>query len=239
VKYFVCLRVGLQRRLKEYLNLVVLDSSTFICISWILEFFNVALSFYILFIPFYLEMDPLTSQAAAAVASAGTNRVKEIFVNWKNENLNLKSMRAWGGFCDRSKLSIPKFTEIHIRLKSNLSYFQTNYIAVFALLLIYCIITNPWFLLVVGLCGGFWLYIFHYRAEPIMVRGHEVTSREKTIGLTVVTLFLFYIAGVTNSIFWLLGASIAVTLLHALFFTPVEESDFDFHSTFPPGQQQV
>jgi len=182
-------------------------------------------------------MDPITSQAAAAVASAGTSRVKEIFTTWKNENLNLKSMRTWGGFCDKTKLSLPKVTEIHIRLKSNLMYFQTNYIAVFALLLLYSIITNPWFLIVVGLCGGLWLYIFHYRAEPILVRGREVTSREKTIGLSVVTGLLFYIAGITNSIFWLLGASIAVTALHALFYTPVEESDFDFNSSFPAGQQ--
>lgn len=90
--------------------------------------------------------------------------------------------------------------------------------------------------------------MFHVRTEPIRVFNREVTAREKAISLGareylsvrtlkyVVTLVLFYLAGVTSSIFWLLGATITVTLIHSLFYIPIEENEFDF--TSPPGQPQ-
>jgi len=74
------------------------------------------------------------------------------------------------------------------------------------------------------------------RAEPIKIRTHEVTAREKTIFIISVTLVLFYFAGITSSIFWLLGVIITVTLLHALFHSPQDEADFDFNTSFNDGQ---
>jgi len=178
----------------------------------------------------------IAKEAATAVATAGSSRVKEILSNWYQEKLSIKSMRHWSAFCDKKKFSLPKITEILTRLKGNVVYFQTNYIAVFLLLLLYCVITNLWFLLSIGVCGGLWFYVFYVRAEPIKILNHEVTSREKTIFISAVAIILFYFAGVTSSIYWLGAITITVTLLHALFHIPQEENDFDFNTSFSEGQ---
>jgi len=73
----------------------------------------------------------IAKEAATAVATAGSSRVKELMSNWYKENISIKSMRNWSIFCDKKKFTLPKITEILTRLKSNVVYFQTNYIAVF------------------------------------------------------------------------------------------------------------
>jgi len=181
----------------------------------------------------------LTKETAEVVASVGSNRLKEFFLSWKNEHLSLKSMRSWSAFCDKTKFSLPKIADTLSRFKSNLLYWQTNYVVIFLILVIYCIITNPWFLLIVGLCGGMWGYIFHWKKDPIKLGNYEVTERQKTIILSVVTALLFYLASVGNTIFWLLGASITVVVFHALFYIPTEESEYDtmFNASFDQQQQ--
>eukprot|EP01114_Cavostelium_apophysatum_P007105 TRINITY_DN1881_c0_g1_i1.p1 TRINITY_DN1881_c0_g1~~TRINITY_DN1881_c0_g1_i1.p1 ORF type:complete len:188 (+),score=15.34 TRINITY_DN1881_c0_g1_i1:198-761(+) len=177
----------------------------------------------------------IAQEAATAVAAAGTNRIKEMFTTWKNENLSMKSLRSWSQFSDKTKFGLPKVMEVPSRLKTNVMYFQTNYIAVFLILVIYCIITNPWFLLSLAVCGGLWVYVFHVRKDPVVIANREITEKQKSIALLVVTVILFYSSGVTASIFWLLGATITVTLIHALLYTPIEETHFDFGATaFPP-----
>jgi hypothetical protein len=82
-------------------------------------------------------MENLTKEATEAVAAAGTNRLKEMFLRWKDETFSFKSMRSWSVFCDRSKLSLPKVGDIFVRVKSNLVHFQTNYVIIFVLLVVY------------------------------------------------------------------------------------------------------
>ena len=88
---------------------------------------------------------------AAAVEMAtqiGTNKIKELWTTWRSDRL--KSMKSWGQFCDKTKFSFPKLTELHLRLKvteyvfqftkkitqSNVTFFQTNYIILF---LVFCV----------------------------------------------------------------------------------------------------
>lgn len=67
------------------------------------------------------------------------NRFKEIFNKWKEENLSLKSMKPWSIFGNKDQFSLPKITDIPKRLKNNLIYFQTNYIIIFSILMIYSV----------------------------------------------------------------------------------------------------
>jgi len=181
-------------------------------------------------------MDEISKTAAEAVAAAGTNRIKEIFSKWKQDTLSTNSLRSWSVFCSKTKFSFPKVTEAPQRLKTNLTYFQTNYIVVFGLIVLYSIISNPWFLLALGVVGGGWAYVFHVRKEPIFLGSHEVTDREKMVVLGVVTIITFWFASVSNTIFWLIGATLTVVNGHALFFTPIED-EIDFNTSF--GEQRV
>jgi len=168
----------------------------------------------------------ITKETASAVATAGGNRLKDMFVAWKDERL--KSVKAWSQFTDKTKFGPPKPTEVVVRLKSNLTYFQSNYIILFFVLAIYCVITNPFFLFSIAITALLYLYLFKWRVEPIVIAGYTATDRAKLMGLGAVSLFLFWYASGTNVIFWLIGATAVVVFIHALLYTPVEETDFDF-----------
>lgn len=171
----------------------------------------------------------IAKEAAAAVATASGNRMKEMLFAWKDDRL--KSVKAWSQFTDSSKLGLPKVTDVVVRLKSNLSYFLSNYIIIFFVLMLYCIITNPFFLFSIALAGMLYLYMFKWRSEPIVLFGHTFSDRTKWIVLGTVSLFLFWYASVGNTIFWLIGAELVIVFVHALLYQPVEETDFDFTST--------
>jgi len=177
------------------------------------------------------------SPLAQAAVAMGTNRLKEMFSHWKSERMG--SMRGWGLFCDRSKFGPPKIAEIYSRMKNNVQYFQTNYILVFVLLAIYCILTNFLFLIGLVLIAVLWFYVFYWRAQPVVIYKHEVTQKEKTIAIGVVSLLLCYWAQVGNVLFWLFGATITLVLLHALFHKHADDVDeFGFSSTFVNGQPE-
>eukprot|EP01116_Phalansterium_solitarium_P009231 TRINITY_DN232_c0_g1_i2.p1 TRINITY_DN232_c0_g1~~TRINITY_DN232_c0_g1_i2.p1 ORF type:complete len:189 (-),score=54.38 TRINITY_DN232_c0_g1_i2:420-986(-) len=171
----------------------------------------------------------ITKEAASAVATAGGNRLKDIFVAWKDDRL--KSVKSWAQFSDKTKFGPPKPTEIHLRIKSNITYFLANYIILFFILAIYCVITNPFFLFSIAISVLLYFYMFKWRQEPIVIAGYTATERVKMGIVAAVSLFLFWYASVGNTIFWLIGATGVIVFIHALLYTPVEESDFDFSST--------
>jgi len=160
-------------------------------------------------------MENFAKDAAEVGATVARNRLQEMLSSWKNERM--KSMQSWSLFFDRKKLAMPKVVDIPSRMKSNVVHFQTNYIILFFVLCIYSILTNPLFLLAVGASAALWMYAFHWRKDPLKILNHEVTDKEKTIVLSILTLGLFYFASVGNTIFWLIGATLTVVVLHSFF----------------------
>jgi len=172
----------------------------------------------------------IAKEAAAAVAQASGNRIRDVIVAWKDERL--KSVKSWSAFADKAKFGLPKVTEIYVRIKANLSYFLSNYIILFFVLLVYCVITNPFFLFSIGISALLYFYMFRWRQEPISIGSYQATDRVKWGFLVLVSAFLFWYASVGNTIFWLIGATGFIVFVHALFYVPAEETDFDF-STKP------
>lgn len=68
--------------------------------------------------------------------SIGFEFLKKTALGWKDERL--KTFRPISSFLDRSKLSLPGSDALN-RMKTNLSYFQTNYILVFLVFSLYCL----------------------------------------------------------------------------------------------------
>jgi len=170
----------------------------------------------------------ITKETASAVAAAGSNRLKDMFFTWKDERM--KSVKPWAQFTDKTKFSPPKPTELVVRMKSNVSYFLSNYIILFFILALYCVITNPFFLFSIAISVLLYFYLFRWRQEPIVIAGYTASDRVKFGMLAVVSIFLFWYASVGNTIFWLIGASAVIVFFHALLYTPVEETDYDFTS---------
>lgn len=49
------------------------------------------------------------------------------------------------------------------------------------------IITNPFFLFVIGICIGLYLYAFYWRSAPFKIGSHIVTDKEKAISVATST----------------------------------------------------
>jgi hypothetical protein len=153
------------------------------------------------------------------------------FSEWKDERM--KSLRPMGSFLSRDKLSFPAPTELASRVKTNLLYFQTNYFVLFAVLGLYCVLTSPSLIFWIALLASAWIYVLKVRSTPFLIKDKEIPQKFVLVGLASLTLFIFWMASIGNTIFWLLGASMALVGLHAIFYTPVEVDEFGFGEGLP------
>eukprot|EP01087_Luapelamoeba_hula_P014748 TRINITY_DN4372_c1_g1_i1.p1 TRINITY_DN4372_c1_g1~~TRINITY_DN4372_c1_g1_i1.p1 ORF type:complete len:148 (-),score=15.47 TRINITY_DN4372_c1_g1_i1:126-569(-) len=125
-------------------------------------------------------------------------------------------MQPWSAFFDRSKMSMPKPTEIFFRLSQNLVRFQTNYIITFLALSAFCVILNPFFVIALASMAAMWVYAFVLRPHPQPLFGFALSDKARIAVLLPVTIVVFYVASVGYTILWLLGTSAVVILVHAV-----------------------
>jgi len=145
---------------------------------------------------------------------------------WKNERM--KTLRPVGSFFDRSRLSLPRPTELLSRVRSNFAYFQTNYVLVFLVLCLYSALTSPLFLVALVLVALLWLYLWRWRTQPLVVRGWAIPEQLTVVALALVSAFLFYMTSATDVVFWLLIVTLTFIALHSIFYTPFPVDEFGF-----------
>eukprot|EP01100_Stratorugosa_tubuloviscum_P014432 TRINITY_DN7713_c0_g2_i1.p1 TRINITY_DN7713_c0_g2~~TRINITY_DN7713_c0_g2_i1.p1 ORF type:complete len:164 (-),score=44.36 TRINITY_DN7713_c0_g2_i1:86-577(-) len=137
---------------------------------------------------------------------------------WKETQVT--KLRPWSEFFNRSKFIFPEknYDFLLSRISKNLDYFQTNYLLLFIGLLVYSILTNPW-LVIIGVCSSYsYYYLFYLRKEPLVIKGREITDFEKTTALGIITIIGCLLGGIYSTICWLLGFTILVILIHAIFY---------------------
>ncbi len=154
------------------------------------------------------------------------DRLQTLLNSWKNERV--KNLRSSKEFFGKDKFSFPKMNSIPQRVKSNLFYFQTNYLLVFLISSIYSALTNPIFLISMLAIGVLWIYTLKLKDEPFTFQNKEVPQIIVYGILTFVTVFTFYYSSAGSIIFWLIMGTIFFVLIHALFYTPDEIDEFGF-----------
>lgn len=103
-------------------------------------------------------------------------------------------------------------------------------------------LSNPSFLLAIAFIGGVYAYLFKWRQEPIKIRNHEVSNKEKSIFLGIckwfysnssqlmkfssVAVFTFWLGSMSNTIFWLLGATFTGILFKNSVWKSVQQKRF-------------
>lgn len=105
------------------------------------------------------------------------------------------------------------------RIKKNIEYFYGNYIFVSLGLVIYCLVTSP--LILLALCGSFYInrYVNRcYESKNLKVFGLEISKNQRFLVVGILTMPLLYLVGVHAAIFWVLGASFMIIMLHAAFY---------------------
>ncbi|KAG9508840.1 Prenylated Rab acceptor protein 1 [Fragariocoptes setiger] len=141
------------------------------------------------------------------------------------KNLNFKllllerwrSMKSWGGFFDTSKMHCPvSALQWSRRLLRNLEHFQSNYMCIVFILVIYCILTSPLLLIVLAACFGAMYYAkLRNNDSPLTIAGRRVSLYHQYLVIGVLSVPLLMLAGAPSLLFWIIGASFFVVGLHA------------------------
>lgn len=129
-------------------------------------------------------------------------------------------------FLDIKRLSKPaNFGEVQTRVNYNLSYFSSNYAAVFAMLSIYSLITN-WMLcfVIILVVGGMW-GIGKLEGNDLVIGTFKATTSQLYTTLLCLAVPLGFLASPFATILWLIGASGVTILGHASFMDrPIDEA---------------
>ncbi|XP_036345352.1 prenylated Rab acceptor protein 1-like [Rhagoletis pomonella] len=132
--------------------------------------------------------------------------------------LTRKYIRPWSEFMNtanfKAAASMPRLTSRFIR---NITYFQSNYIFIFVILMIYCLITSPLILLVLA-AVGFVSHRIKKTQAPVSIFGHQLSTNHQIMVVNIASAPILFIAGAGAALFWTLGASCFVISLHAIFY---------------------
>ncbi|XP_055840426.1 prenylated Rab acceptor protein 1 [Episyrphus balteatus] len=129
-----------------------------------------------------------------------------------------QSIRPWSEFLHTQNFkTVASMPRLSTRFLRNLSYFQSNYILIFIILMIYCLITSPLVLIVLAASA----YICHRvrkAATQFTVFDRTLTTKQQYIIISLASMPVLYLAGAGELMFWTLGASCFVISLHAIFY---------------------
>ncbi|RWS25475.1 prenylated Rab acceptor-like protein [Leptotrombidium deliense] len=165
--------------------------------------------------------DPLDGELDGELSKLATNTVGKMSIKnfsvkqlYKNQWQN---MRSWGSFLDTNRMKTPLTTkQWSRRLLRNLEFFQSNYLCVFLILVIYCVLTSPMLLLAIAAALGACYIVTLKNAEsPVKIFGYKLSVGQQYLGIAIASFPLFYLAGAGSAVFWVLGASFFVIGLHA------------------------
>ncbi|KAF4567553.1 hypothetical protein EYR40_006554 [Pleurotus pulmonarius] len=139
----------------------------------------------------------------------------------------LSTIRGPQEFFDVQRISRPAdLNDATRRISYNTRYFSGNYGIVIAALAVYALLSNTLLLLaIVFLVGGF-AAINKWAPEPMQVGDHVITQKSLYTGLFVIGIPLLIFASPMWTIFWLIGASAVLIVIHASFIEPGPESEY-------------
>lgn len=151
------------------------------------------------------------------------------FDGLRSQSLNSRfsNIKPVGEFLDFKRLSKPaNFGEAQSRVNYNLSYFSSNYICVFVMLLIYTLFTR-WLLTfdILLVIGGMW-GIGRLEGRDLDLGFLRATTSQLYTALICVAVPLMFIANPFGALLWLTGATGISVFGHAAFMDKPIESAF-------------
>ncbi|XP_054168968.1 prenylated Rab acceptor protein 1-like [Oppia nitens] len=126
-------------------------------------------------------------------------------------------LQSWGSFIDTNRMKTPNSTvQWSRRLVRNIEHFQSNYLCVSLILVIYCVLTSPLLLLAIVAIAGLGYIVMLKNAEsPLKLFGYKFSLGQQYLFLMIISFPLFHLAGAGQAVFWVIGASFFVIGLHA------------------------
>lgn len=141
-------------------------------------------------------------------------------------------LKPWSDFFRFSKFGLPHgISGIGPRIKFNLHNFMSNYLCLFVVLLIYCIVTSFLMLLTMLVLAGLCYSIYQKTQKgPIVIAGQEIPpSLLYTLAL-MICIPLFALSNAGQVIYWVIGAGFFIVLAHATFYSSEEVPGAEFEA---------
>ncbi|KAL2795832.1 prenylated rab acceptor PRA1 [Aspergillus insuetus] len=157
-----------------------------------------------------------------------TSRFGDRFNSLRSQSLGSRfaNLRPISEFLDFKRISKPaNFGEVQSRVNYNLSYFSSNYAAVFVMLSIYSLLTNPILLFViVFVSAGLW-GIGKLDGRDLELGFARFNTSQLYTGLLLVGIPLGFWASPITTALWLIGATGVTVFGHAAFMDkPIENA---------------
>ncbi|KZV29644.1 hypothetical protein F511_00922 [Dorcoceras hygrometricum] len=113
--------------------------------------------------------------------------------------------------------SIPETFSVALqRVKTNLSYFQVNYVIVILFMVFLSLLWRPISLLVFIFAMGVWLFLYFLRGQPVVLFGYGVDERVILVVLSISTVLLLLLTHATVFLVGMAVGLVAVVLHGAL-----------------------
>lgn len=138
-----------------------------------------------------------------------------------------ENIRPWKEFVSTTRFTKPSsVANVGKRIVKNVEHFQSNYVFVFMGLLVYCLLTSPLLIIALAISFGACYFIsVKNESKKLKLGSYELTLAQQYLGVACISLPLFFIAGATTAVFWVLGASFFFIMLHAAFYDPLTSGD--------------
>ncbi|XP_055336351.1 prenylated Rab acceptor protein 1-like [Paramacrobiotus metropolitanus] len=181
--------------------------------------------------------DPIGSHPAFAAAGfannvivrklwSGLQSVREIPLIKQTTSTGRQNMRSWFEFGNYKRFRKPTVNKLLSkeyytgRLFRNIQHFHVNYICIFLILFIYCVLTSPLLLIALFASGGLFYYASAKNSvRKIAIAGREITLFHQYCVIGVLSLLMFYLVGAGGTFMTVLTLSLFIMLLHAAFFS--------------------
>ncbi|KAK2153582.1 hypothetical protein LSH36_292g03027 [Paralvinella palmiformis] len=136
-----------------------------------------------------------------------------------------ESVQPWSEFINTNKFKLPKsVAPIGRRLIKNIDRFQSNYLFVFMGLILFCVLTSPMLLVGIAAClGACYIISVKNKDSKVILLGKEISLAHQYTAVGVLSFPLFWLAGAGSAVFWVIGASFFVIMLHASMYSIDEE----------------
>lgn len=150
---------------------------------------------------------------------------KKGFMAFQLKNLHLREMiqktrqsvKPWTEFLNYKQFKVPTGPgPASKRLIKNIENYQGNYVFVFVILVIFCILTSPLLIIAIGAClGACYVISIKNQEQKLKILGRELTLAQQYGGVALLSFPLFWIAGAGSVVFWVIGLSFVIIVAHA------------------------
>jgi len=173
----------------------------------------------------------LAEQSSASKCSSIIAKIKSVASNREFIRTVIgKQAILARGFFSPTSFSKPETRDVWLaRVRANFSHYRSLYGILFAVVLVYTVLSSPLLLLGLSVLAFAWLYAFVLTSPetPINIAGFELKRREKVLALAPFSLLVVVLCGLINSLIWVVILTTILALPHASFHEVVELDALD------------